>query len=94
MQGRGSIREEHRKACDALKALMLKGTDPGANGPLPEDMNQYHQLNTIKETLEWVHSDLIQTSAKRGDPNYLNELMGRRYWANGPVDAALTWPRR
>ncbi len=67
---------------------MQNGTRAGANGPLPEDMNQYFQLNTIKETLEWVHTDLIKTTAKPTDPNYLNELLAHRYSRRSNVDLA------
>ena len=77
-----------------LDALMQKGIRAGANGYLPEDMNQYFQLNTIKETLEWVHTDLIKTKAKPTDPNYLNEVMGHRFYGHGPEGATLNWPRR
>ena len=88
-QGKKAIRAEHRKACAALKALIAKGT----GAPLATDLNQYYQLITIKETLEWVHSVLIKTRAKRTDPQYLEELMEHKYYAHGPVDATLTWPR-
>lgn len=64
----------------------------GSNGPLPEDMQRYFQLSTIKETLEWVHAGLIKTVAKPTDPNYLSELMEHRFYALGPVEATLTWP--
>jgi hypothetical protein len=93
MQNLKSICAEHKKACKELDALMQKGIRAGGNGPLPEDVNQYFHLSTIKETLEWVHTGLIKTIAKPGDPNYLNELMGHRFYALGPVNAALTWPR-
>lgn len=72
---------------------MKKGRKAGADGPLPEDENQFFQLHTIKETLEWVHYGLIKTVAKPSDPNYLDELMGHRFYVHGPVDATLTWPR-
>lgn len=94
MQSKRSIRAEHKEACEEIAALMKKSESAGGNGPLPEDTNQYFQLNTIKETLEWVHADLIETVGKRGDPNYLNELLGHRFYAYGPVGATLTWPRR
>ena len=63
---------------------------------MAEDMNQYLQLHTIKETLEWVHIGLIKTNAKPTDPNYLKELqdVGHKFYDLGPVDATLTWPRR
>lgn len=82
------------KACEALNTLMEKAIRAGANGPLPEDVNQYFQLKAIKETLEWVHTDLIETISKPTDPNYLNELMAHRFYGLGPVGATLTWPRR
>ena len=94
MQNRKSIRAEHKKACKEIANLMEKASQAGAPGPLPEDENQYFQLSTIKETLEWVHTDLIETIAKPTDPNYLNELVGHRFYALGPVGATLTWPRR
>lgn len=94
MQNLKSLRAEHKKACKEMKALMEKGTKAGGNGPSPEDVNQYLQLSTIKETLEWVHPRLIETTAKPTDPNYLNELLGHRFYALGPVGATLTWPRR
>jgi hypothetical protein len=70
-----------------------KGKQSWSPGPLPNDLNQYYQLSTIKETLEWVHTDLIETIAKATDPNHLTELMGHRFYALGPVGATLTWPR-
>jgi len=73
---------------------MRRGIKAGGNGPLPKDVNQYFQLSTIKETLEWVHPGLIETTTKPTDPNYLNELMEHRFYVLGPVGAALTWPRR
>lgn len=94
MQGRKSIRAEHKKACQELKALIQKGSRAGVDGPLPEDVNQYFQLNTIKETLEWVHTGLIRTNSKPTDPTYLSELMGHRFYVHGPVGAAVAWPRR
>ncbi len=93
MQKKKALRSEHEKARKEIESLMRKGTKTGANGPLPEDLNQYHQLCTIQETLEWVCPDLIETVAKRGDRNYLSELMGHRFYALGPVGATLTWPR-
>ena len=94
MQKLRSIRVEHKKASNELEKLMQKGISAGVDGPLPEDVNLYFQLNTIKETLEWVHSALISTTAKPTDQNYLNELMEHRFYAHGPVDATLTWPPR
>src|ERR1017187_4686017 len=96
MQSRRSIRAEHKKACEEIAALMKKGSNAGGDGPLPEDVNQYFQLSTIKETLEWVHIGLIKTSAKPTDPDYLKELedTGHRFYALGPVGATLAWPRR
>lgn len=96
MRSRRSIRAEHKKARDEIAALEKKGSKAGCNGPLPEDLDQYFYLHTIKETLEWVHIGLIKTNAKPTDPNYLKELedTGHRFYALGPVGAALTWPLR
>lgn len=46
------VRAEHTKACKELDALMRKGKKAGCDGPLPEDVDQYFELSTIKETLE------------------------------------------
>lgn len=94
MQKPGAIRKEHAKACKELKKLMRKGIKAGGNGPMPADVPLYFQLSTIQETLEWVHLDLIKTTAKRGDRSYLQELMDHRFYTHGPVRAALTWPWR
>jgi hypothetical protein len=97
MKSRRSLRAEHKRACDEIAVLEKKGRKAGCDGgPLPEDMNQYLQLHTIKETLEWVHIGLIKTNAKPTDPNYLKELqdLGHRFYELGPVVATLTWPRR
>ena len=64
MKSPKDVRVEHEKACANLDALMQKGLTTGANGPLPEDMNLYRTLSTIRETLEWVCSGLIETTAK------------------------------
>jgi hypothetical protein len=93
MRSKQDVRAEHKKACEEIESLMRKGEDAGCQGPLPKDMNQYHQLSTIKETLEWVCADLIKTVAKRGDAHYLSELMGHRFYAMGPVGATMTWAR-
>jgi hypothetical protein len=92
MKSRKSIRAEHKRACDEIAVLENKGRKAGCDGgPLPEDINQYLELHTIKETLEWVHIGLIKTNAKPTDPNYLNELqnMGHRFNDLGPVEATL-----
>ncbi|MGB8061524.1 MAG: hypothetical protein WCF26_06505 [Candidatus Sulfotelmatobacter sp.] len=97
MKSRKAIRAEHKKACDEIAVLEEKGRKAGCDGgPLPKDMNQYHQLHTIKETLEWVDIGLIKTNAKPSDPNYLKALqdMGHSFYDLGPVDATLTRPRR
>jgi hypothetical protein len=94
MKGSKAVREEHKKAQEQILVLSQRGEAAGANGPLPADINQYLQLNTIKETLEWVLSSLIETTTKPTDPNHINELLSHRFYALGPVDATLTWPRR
>lgn len=97
MRGRKSIRAEHKKACDAIAVLERKARKAGYDGgPVADDMNQYLQLHTIKETLEWVHVGLIKTQTKPTDSGYFRELqeMGHRFYDLGPVDATLTWPRR
>lgn len=93
MQKRRALRAEHKKACEAIQSLVEKGRKAGANGPLREDMNLYWDLTTIQETLEWVHSDMIKTVTKRGDPSYYSEIMGHHFVALGPVDATLLHPR-
>lgn len=93
MQKRRALRAEHKKACEAIQSLIKKAAKAGASGPLPEDVDLYWDLTTIQETLEWVHSDMIKTVTKRGDPNHYSELMGHQFLALGPVDATLLGPR-
>lgn len=73
---------------------MQKGIEAGVDGPLPEDKNRYLDLSIVKETLEWAHPKLIKTITKPKDPNHLSEIMGHKFYALGPVDAILTWPRQ
>jgi hypothetical protein len=94
VQKPGAIRKEHAKACKEMKKLAQKGIKAGTDGPLESDVPLLHQLDTIKATLEWVHTGLIKTTTKPGDRYHINELMEHRFYAHGPVRAALTWPWR
>lgn len=93
MQTKTALRAEHKKACKEIEALTQKGIAAGTDrAPLDEDIGLYRQLNLIKETLEWIDPALIETTAKRGDPNYINALMEHKFYVHGPVNATLTWP--
>lgn len=54
------MKEEHKKCCEAMKALMQEGTDSGCTGPPPEKTALYMRLSIIKDVLEWCDSDLLE----------------------------------
>jgi len=93
MQTKTAIRKEHAKARDALKSLEQKWIKAGSDGPLPDDKNLYFELNTIKNTLEWIEWNLIETTAK-GCDSHLGSVTEHRFHMLGPVDSTLTWGRR
>ncbi len=94
MQKISAVKDEHRKACDEIAVLERKGKEAGIDGgPLPEDRSKYFHLHTVRETLEWVCIDLIETNSKPSEKNYINELMGHKFYSLGPVVAILTYPR-
>jgi hypothetical protein len=79
-----SVRQEYRKACEAMVRIITKG---GGHMPTAEDTETYGRLAVVKNTLEWVHPVLIKTAAKGSDR--LNSLTGYKHYGNGPTHAVL-----
>ncbi len=57
------------------------------NAPSPKDKELYLRLDAVKKTLEWVHSRLIKTTAKR--PDRFMELAGYKHYVLGPTHDQL-----
>jgi len=78
------VRQEYKNVCQEMSNLVKKG---GGYGPLPQDVDVYCRLAAVMKTLEWVHSGLIETTAKGADR--INELCGYKHYVHGPTFAEL-----
>jgi hypothetical protein len=86
MRNARPVREEYKKVCQAMEALLKKRGRQNRT-PLPQDEELYLRLVTIKKTLEWVHPKLIKTTGK--GPDRFVEIAGVRHYVMGPTHDLL-----
>jgi hypothetical protein len=84
MKSPDEVKKEYDAANKAMEDLMTKG---GGRWPLEKDNELYMRLATIKDTLEWVHSDLIETTPD--GPGRQIELAGEKHVVMGPTFSTL-----